>query len=208
MVSSTTAIAICNAAETAIGSHVVRTIDTLEYTKSTARNLKNDLIAAAQNVPTTLAGGDNGHTYLLESQEDHHARTGANKDYVEATRPAPISFTGATTAADVAHLREDQAGKEGLSEKEQVQGSRQGCQIGSCRKVPAIDFCSVCKLPACGQCFDMIENVVFCGNCHPEVADINWGQATVKADIGGNSEKNLGSEDEGERTVSLIARDL
>ena len=81
MVSSTTAIAIRNAAETAIGSHVVRTIDTPEYADENARNFKNNLIAATQNVPTTLAGGEHGHTYLLESQEDHHTRTGTDKDY-------------------------------------------------------------------------------------------------------------------------------
>ena len=124
MVSSTTAIGIRNAAETAIASHIVRAIDTPEYASANARNLKNDLIAAVRNVPATLAGGDNGHTYLLESQEDHHALTGTNKDYMEGKRPTPISFIGATTAADVAQLREVQAVK-----KESFY-TQEGCIIG------------------------------------------------------------------------------
>lgn len=124
MVSSTTAIGIRDAAEAAITSHVVRAIDTPEYTDSTAQNLKNDLIAAVRNVPTTLAGGDNGHTYLLESQEDHHARTRTNKDYVEATRPAAISFSGTTTVADVAQLRE------GKTVKEETFHTQEGCIVG------------------------------------------------------------------------------
>ena len=84
MVSSTTVIGIRNAAKTAITSRTVRSIQKPEYTDEEARNFKNDLIAAARDVPTTLAGGEQGHTYLLETQEEHHERTGTNDNYVEA----------------------------------------------------------------------------------------------------------------------------
>ena len=109
MVASTTAIAVRNAAKTAIASRTVRAIQTPEYADEDARNLKNDLIATARDVPTTLAGGEHGHTYLLESQEEHHMRTGTDKDYLEAKHPDPIKFPGDATATDIAQLREDQA---------------------------------------------------------------------------------------------------
>ena len=124
MVSSTTAIAIRNSAKTAIASRTVRAIQTPDYADEDARNLKNDLIATARDVPTTLAGGEHGHTYLLESQEEHHIRTVTDKDYVEAKRPDPIKFPGNATAADIAQLREDQA------TKEEAFHTQEGCIIG------------------------------------------------------------------------------
>ena len=107
MVTSATAIRIRNTAETAIKSHVIRPIEELEFTNESARNFKNSLIAAARYVPTMIAGGNNGHTYLLESQEEHHTRTNTNKDYKETKRPPAINFNGASKAADVAQQRED-----------------------------------------------------------------------------------------------------
>ena len=124
MVSTTTTIAVRNAAKTAITSRTVRAIQTTEYTDEDARNLKNDLIAAARDVPTTLAGGDQGHTYLLESQEEHHVRTGTDVDYVEAKRPNPIKFAKDATAADIAQLREDQAAEN------EVFNTQEGCIMG------------------------------------------------------------------------------
>ena len=124
MVSSTTSIGIRNAAKTAIKSHVIRPIETPEYTDKSTRNFKNNLIAAARYIPTMLTGGDNGHIYLLESQEEYHARTGTKKDYVDATRPAAINFSGVSTAADVAQLRKDQA------VKEETFHTQEGCIIG------------------------------------------------------------------------------
>ena len=112
MVSSTTAIAIRNSAKTAIASRTVRAIQTPEYADEDARNFKNDLIAMARDVPTTLAGGEQGHTFLLESQDKHHICTGTNVNYEEAKRPEPIKFAAEATAADIAQLREDQASKE------------------------------------------------------------------------------------------------
>ena len=124
MVSSTTTIAIRNAAKTAITSRTVRSIQKPEYTDEEARNFKNDLIAAARDVPTTLAGGEQGHTYLLETQEEHHERTGTNDNYVEAKRPEPIKFAGDATAAAIAQLREDQA------TKEEAFNTQEGCIVG------------------------------------------------------------------------------
>ena len=124
MVSSTTAIAIRNSAKTAIASRTVRAIQTPEYADEDARNFKNDLIAMARDVPTTLAGGEQGHTFLLESQDDHHIRTGTNVNYEEAKRPEPIKFAAEATAADIAQLREDQASKE------EAYHTQEGCRIG------------------------------------------------------------------------------
>ena len=129
--SSATAIATRSAAENAIANSVVRTITGTAYTDEEAREFKNSLIAAARDVPTRLGGGAHGHTFLLETQAEHHRRTGTETDYVEATLPAALDYTGADSAGAIAQRKNDHA------VREEQYHTQEGCRVGLRKKIVA-----------------------------------------------------------------------
>ena len=129
--SSATAIATRNAAENAIASRVVRSITSTAYTDEEAREFKSSLIAAARHVPTRLGGGAHGHTFLLETQAEHRRRTRTTTDYIEATLPAELSYTGANTAAEIAQRKSDHA------VREEQYHTQEGCRVGLLKKIVA-----------------------------------------------------------------------
>ena len=131
--SSATAITTRNAAENAITNRVVRAITSTAYTDEEAREFKNSLIAAARDVPTRLGGGAHGHTFLLETQAEHHRRTRTATDYAEATLPAELTYTGtnADAAWKIAQLKNDQA------VREEQYHTQEGTRVGLRKKIVA-----------------------------------------------------------------------
>ena len=105
MSSTATAIAIRKAAETAVTNYVVRSIASTEYTDEEARNFRNDILQALLDVPSNVGGGEHGHTYLVESQEQHHKRTGTTTDYAEARKPPETATFANDSPKDIAEAR-------------------------------------------------------------------------------------------------------
>ena len=104
--SSTTTIATRRAAEESIRSGVVVPIANVEYSTEQFRNFYRSIVNCARPVATEIGGGGHGHIYLLEDQVTYTARTGG-VGFVEAVRPDPLNFTGVTTNAGIARIKED-----------------------------------------------------------------------------------------------------
>ena len=104
--SSATSIATRRAAEEAILSGGVVPIANVEYTTEEFRNFFRSIVNCARPVATEIGGGRHGHIWLLEDQATFTTRTGG-VGFVEAVRPDPADFTGVTTNAGLARIKEE-----------------------------------------------------------------------------------------------------
>ena len=59
-------------------------------------------------LPSPIGGGSHGHIFLLDDVTAYTARTGGT-GYIEAIQPVAIDFTGATTNAEIACVKETRA---------------------------------------------------------------------------------------------------
>ena len=105
--STSTSIATRNAAEEAIGKAVIVHIPSTDFNSEEFRKFKRSVLGAARAVPSTVGGGAHGHIYLLEDDAAYNARAGVG--YTKAVHPGPIDYTGATTNAQIARVKDTRA---------------------------------------------------------------------------------------------------
>ena len=102
--SASTSIATRNAAEEAIGKAVIVHIPSTDFNSEEFRKFKRSVLGAARAVPSTVGGGAHGHIYLLEDDAAYNARAGVG--YTEAVHPGAIDYTGATSNAQIARVKD------------------------------------------------------------------------------------------------------
>ena len=106
--STATSIATRTAAETAAMNAGIRPIPSVEFNSETYRKFSRSITNAARAVPSLIGGGGHGHIFLTEEGLAYTARTGGT-GYTEAVHPGAIDFTGATTNAQIARVKETRA---------------------------------------------------------------------------------------------------
>ena len=126
--SSSTTIATRRAAEEAVLSGVVVPIPSVEFNVEHFRKFYRSVVNTARPVPTEIGGGGHGHIYLLEDHATYMLQTGG-VDWVEAVRPGPLDFTGITTNAGIARIRETR------SADLESHGTQEGARTGLCKKI-------------------------------------------------------------------------
>ena len=102
--SASTSIATRNAAEEAISKAVIVHIPGTDFNSEDFRKFKRSTLNAARAVPSTVGGGAHGHIYLLEDDAAYNARAGVG--YTEAVHPGAIDYTGATSNAQIARVKD------------------------------------------------------------------------------------------------------
>lgn len=103
--SSSTNISTRYVAEEAVLSGVIIPISSVKFNAEHFRKFNHSMVNIARPIPTEIGGGGHGHIYLLEDHVTYMARTGG-VDYVEAVRPGALDFTGITTNAGIARIKE------------------------------------------------------------------------------------------------------
>ena len=131
--SSATNIATRRAAEEDILSGVVVPIASVEYTTEQYRKFHRSVVNCARPVATEIGGGGLGHIYLLEDQATYTTRTGG-VGFVEAVRPALLDFTGVTTNAGIARIKEERTAA--LETHNTQEGARTGLRKKIIANVP------------------------------------------------------------------------
>ena len=106
--STATSITTQSAAKAAVTKAVIVLINDVEYNLETCQKFSRTLFNVACAVPSPIGGGSNGHIYLLESVAEYTTRTGGTS-YTKAVHPGAIDFTGATTNAQIARVKETRA---------------------------------------------------------------------------------------------------
>jgi hypothetical protein len=92
-----------NIAYQAVKSQQVRRIERADYTTEELAIFEKDILAASLVVPTTLGGGEHGHSWLLYDADDYKLYSG--KDITQTTVPNPgnvPNITSGDSAATVA----------------------------------------------------------------------------------------------------------
>ena len=103
--STATSIATRNAAEAAVMKAVVVPITTVDYNLETSQKFNRSNVNAARVLPSTIGGGNNGHIFPLETVAAYTTRT-SRTGYTKTVHPGAIDFTGATTNAQIARVKE------------------------------------------------------------------------------------------------------
>ena len=92
-----------NIAYQAVKSQQVRRIERADYTTEELVIFEKNILAASLVVPTTLGGGDHGHSWLLYDADDY--KSYSSKDIVQTSVPNPgnvPNITAGDSAATVA----------------------------------------------------------------------------------------------------------
>ena len=103
--STATSIATQSAVKAAVTKAVVGPTNEADYNRETYRKFACSIINAACAVPSPIGGGNNGHIYFLESVAAYTTHT-SGTGYTKATHLGAINFTGATTNAQVARIKD------------------------------------------------------------------------------------------------------
>ena len=103
-----TSIATRSAAEAAVMNAVVVPITSVDYNLEVFRKFNWSIVNAARGLPLTIGGGNIGHIFLLETVTAYTTRTNGT-GYTKAAHPGAIDFTGATTNAKIACVKETRA---------------------------------------------------------------------------------------------------
>ena len=131
--STSTSIATRNAAEDAVSKAIIAHISSTDFNREDFRKFKRSALNAARAVPSSIGGGAHGHIFLLEDAAAYIARTGVG--YTEAVRPGPVDYTGATTNAQIARVKDTRlANVETFNTQE---GVRTGLRKAIIANVPA-----------------------------------------------------------------------
>ena len=132
--STATNIATRSAAEAGVTKAVVTPIDAVDYNLEEFRKFNRTVVNAARAVPSSAGGGANGHIFLLETVAAYTTRTGGTC-YTKAVQPGPIDFTGSTTNAQIARVKETRAAD--LETHNTQEGVRAGLRKIIVANVPA-----------------------------------------------------------------------
>ena len=106
--STATSIATRDAAEAAVRNAVVVPIPSVEYNSETFRKFSRSTTSAVPALPSPIGGGSHGHIFLLEDVAAYTVHTGGT-GYTKTVHPGAIDFTGATTNAQIARIKETRA---------------------------------------------------------------------------------------------------
>ena len=103
--STATSIVMQSVVKAAATNAVVTPINDVDYNLEAFRKSRCTVINAVRAIPSTIGGGDNGHIFLLEFAPTYTTRAGGT-DCIKTTHPGAIDFTGATTNAQIARVKE------------------------------------------------------------------------------------------------------
>ena len=103
--SSSTNIATRSAAAEVVLKAVIVTIASADYNGDDWRKFQRSISNTACAVPSTIGGGGHRHIFLLEDIATFSLRTDGT-GYTEVPHSGPINFTGATTNAHLARVKE------------------------------------------------------------------------------------------------------
>ena len=132
--STVTSIVTQAAAEAAVKNAVIVLISSVVYNSETFRKFSRSIANAAHGVPSTFGGGNHGHIFLVEDTTAYTARTDGT-GYTEAVHLVAINFTGTTTNAQIARVKEKRATD--LETYNTQEGARAGLRKLIIANVPA-----------------------------------------------------------------------
>ena len=103
-----TSIATRSAAEAAMMNAVAVPITSVNYNLEFFCKFNRSIVNAVCELLSTIGGVNNGHIFLLETVATYTTRT-SRTGFTEAVHPGAIDFTGSTTNAQIARVKDTRA---------------------------------------------------------------------------------------------------